>query len=102
MGGGAYKTRLGGLFSVIVSLLSFLNLVSLIADDINHAKMQTGTQKLIYRPFGEPAFNLDDQQTDLVTLSLGDDLPVNIGRFRLFQTNSWFTYTETILQESLG
>ena len=48
MGAGAYKTRLGGLFTVIVKILIYMNLVSLIADDVNHVKMQTGTLKLAY------------------------------------------------------
>ena len=48
MGAGAYKTRLGGLFTVIVTLFTYLNLVNLIADDINNVKMQTGTVKLAY------------------------------------------------------
>ena len=43
-----------------------------------------------------------DYQTDLVTLPYGDDLPVNIGRFRLFQTNSPIPISETILAESRG
>ena len=101
MGAGAYKTRLGGIFTIIVKVLIYLNFVNLIVDDVNHTNMRLNTQKLSFYPF-EESYNLEDQQTEFVLFPVGDELPDSIGRIRFFQTESLIISTETVEKEELG
>ena len=55
-----FKTRLGSLFTIVITVLMTINTVTLMTAYRDNSKLETSTQQNTFESFDEDAFNFTD------------------------------------------